>query len=85
MGEVKTTVDVHDELLLRAKRHAKETGQSLRAVIEEGLRLVLETPKETGYRLPDLRVGDPNGPNPLEKYTWPELRELIYGVWGLEQ
>ena len=46
MGEVKTTVDVHDELLLRAKRHAKETGQSLRGVIEEGLRLVLEKPRK---------------------------------------
>ena len=30
MGLMKTTVDIHDELLVRAKRHAKETGRPLR-------------------------------------------------------
>ena len=79
MGEVKTTVDVHDELLKRAKRHARETGQTLRAVIEEGLRLVLEKPPPTGYKLPDLRVGNPGDPNPLEHLTWDEMLELMYG------
>ena len=81
MGEVKTTVDVHDELLKRAKRHAKETGQTLRAVIEEGLRLVLEKPQMSGYKLPDLSIGDPNGPNPFEKFTWPEMLELSDREW----
>lgn len=81
MGEVKATVDVHDELLRRAKRHAKETGQTLRAVIEEGLRMVLEKPPPTGYKLPDLRVGDPNGPNPFEKFTFAEMLELSDRAW----
>ena len=36
----------------------------------------------TPYELPDLRVGDPQEPDPLERYSWPELRELIYdGSW----
>ena len=30
------------------------------------------------YRLPDVSVGDPDGPNPLEGLTWEELRDLIY-------
>ena len=30
------------------------------------------------FRLPDLSVGDPNGPNPLEGWTWEELRDRIY-------
>ncbi len=38
---VKTTLDIRDELLLQAKRHAKTTGRPLRAVVEEGLRTVL--------------------------------------------
>lgn len=81
MGEVKTTVDVHDELLRRAKRHAKETGQTLRAVIEEGLRMVLEKQPPPGYKLPDLRIGDPNGPNPFEKFTFAEMLELSERGW----
>lgn len=81
LGEVKTTIDVHDELLKRAKRHAKETGQTLRAVIEEGLRLVLEKPPPTGYKLPDLRVGNPDDPNPFEKYTFAEILEMSQREW----
>ncbi len=81
LGDVKTTIDVHDELLKRAKRHAKETGQTLRAVIEEGLRMVLEKPPPTGYKLPDLSVGDPNGPNPFEKFTFAEMLEMSEREW----
>ena len=76
---MKTTLDIHDELLIRAKRHAKETGRPLRAVVEEGLRQVLAGPfPRSTYRLPDLRVGNPNDPNPLEHLSWAELRDLIY-------
>ena len=82
MGSVKTTLDIHDELLTRAKRHAKETGRPLRAVVEEGLRCVLAAPAPVAYTLPDLRVGDPEEADPLERYSWPELRELIYGGDG---
>ena len=79
MATIKTTLDIHDELLARAKQHAKSTGRPLRAVVEDGLRHVLSTPAPSGYELPDLRVGDPQEPDPLERYSWPELRELIYG------
>ena len=82
MAPVKTTLDIHDELLVRAKRHAQSTGRPLRAVVEEGLRHVLSAPPLAGYELPDLRVGDPQEPDPLERYSWPELRELIYGGDG---
>ena len=80
---MKTTLDIHDELLARAKRHAKETGRPLRAVVEDGLRHVLKSSFPSApYTLPDLRVGDPDAPDPLERYAWPELRELIYGDPG---
>lgn len=82
---MKTTIDIHDELFMRAKRHARETGRPLRAVVEDGLRRVL-SPSHSGhsYVLPDLRVGDPAAADPLEQYSWPELRELIYGGSGTE-
>ena len=76
---MKTTIEIHDELLRRAKQRAKKTGRTLRSVVEEGLREVLaKEPVKNTYRLPDMRVGDPNGENPLEKYTWAELRDIIY-------
>ena len=76
---MKTTIDIQDELLTRAKRHARQTGRPLRAVVEEGLRLVLETPPRAGYELPDLSVGDSDGRDPLEQYSWSDLRAIIYG------
>ena len=79
MGAVKTTLDIHDELLARARRLAQRSGRPLRAVVEEGLRHVLATPAvRAGYRLPDLSVGDPDAPDPLEEYSWQDLRETIY-------
>ena len=77
---MKTTLEIHNELLTRAKRHAQETRRPLRAVVEEGLRLVLST--ETApepYVLPDHSFGGPEVHDPLAAYTWPELRDLIYG------
>ena len=77
---MKTTLDIHDELLNRAKRQARRTGRPLRALVEDGLRQVLSTgPGREQYRLPDLSVGNPDGRDPLEAYSWQDLRELIYG------
>lgn len=79
LGLVKTTVDIHDELLARAKRHARRTGRPLRAVIEEGLRQVLANPiPRQPYCLPDHSVGDVAGRDPLESYSWKDLRQVIY-------
>ena len=80
MGPMKTTLDIQDELLARAKRHARRTGRPLRAVVEEGLRQVLsrET-RRTHYRLPDHSVGERGSKDPMEAYSWQDLREVIYG------
>ena len=56
MGMMKTTLDIHDALLDRAKRHAKKTGRPLRAIVEDGLRQVLAVPVSPHhYQLPDLK------------------------------
>jgi len=80
-GSMKTTLDIHDALLLRAKRLSKRTGKTLRALVEEGLQHVLaqqgkEAPR---YILPDRAVGDPTRANPLETWSWQDLRDEIYG------
>jgi hypothetical protein len=77
---MKTTVEIADPLFDRAKRHARRTGRSMRALIEEGLRRVLEAETKPGaYALPDRSVGRPEDPDPLETLTWQDLRDEIYG------
>ena len=77
---MKTTIEISDSLLVRAKRHARKTGKPLRVLVEEGIRLVLERePARSGYRLPDRSVGKPDDKNPLEELSWQDLRDEIYG------
>ena len=77
---MKTTVDIQDELLVRAKRHARAAGLPLRAVVEEGLRQMLAgSAVRQSYKLPDCSTGNPEGADPLEAYSWQDLREMIYG------
>ena len=80
---MKMTQKSHDGRLIRAKQVATETHRPLRPIAEEGHRLVLDRPRPSAaYELPDLRQGDPCSADPLERYSWPELRELIYGDPG---
>ncbi len=77
---MKTTIDIGDVLLARAKRHARRSGKPLRALVEDGLRRVLDAePGRSKYELPDRSVGDAGGPNPLEALSWQDLRDEIYG------
>lgn len=76
---MKTTLDLSDDLLVRAKRAARQKGVPLRALVEEGLRLALETRPAGRYALPDRSVGKPGGRNPLEGLSWQDLRDEIYG------
>jgi hypothetical protein len=80
MAHVKTTLEIQDALLQRAKRHAKRTRQSLRSVVEDGLRRVLaEHAAPERFALVDASVGDPAAADPLEAYSWQDLRAEIYG------
>jgi hypothetical protein len=76
---VKTTIEIRDDLLVRAKQLAKRTGRPLRAVVEDGLRRVLaDAPKASAYELPDRSVGERGGKDPLEASSWQELKDEIY-------
>lgn len=78
--QMKITVEISNALLVRAKRHARSVGRPLRALIEDGLRRVLDAEAvRKRFHLPDLSVGHPRGPNPLEALSWPDLRDEIYG------
>src|SRR4029453_15391135 len=47
---MKTTVEVSNDLYRRAKAEAALRGRKLKDLIEEGLRFVLETPRESRRR-----------------------------------
>jgi predicted component of type VI protein secretion system len=51
--KMKTTVEVPDDLYRRAKSEAALSGRKLKDLVEEGLRLVLESPR-TGRKRPSL-------------------------------
>lgn len=76
---MKTTLDIQDALLLRAKESARRQGRSLRSIVEEGLRQVLASGRQRKrYELPDCSEGDSSAPDPLETYSWQDLRDIIY-------
>jgi len=80
IATVKTTIDIQDALLERAKRHAKRVRRPLRAIVEEGLRRVLsDRSPPAAYSLPDATVGDPEAADPLEALSWQDVRAEIYG------
>jgi len=77
---MKTTLDIKDELLVRAKKFAKRTGKPLRAVVEESLRRTLsQAEHQPAYELADVSFGDASADDPLETLTWQDLRDEIYG------
>lgn len=47
---MKTTVELSEELFRRAKAEAALRGRKFRDLVEEGLRLVLQTPRGEGRR-----------------------------------
>jgi hypothetical protein len=62
---MKTTVELPDELLIEAKRKAASERRPLRAIFEEGLRLVLRKPggrpRNKEVRLVTVKGGLPRG------------------------
>jgi len=80
---MKTTVEINDELLARAKTLAAEQKTTLRAIIEQGLRQVLKQQKlETPFKLEDASV-DGNGLQPeFADASWEEIRRAAYGDRG---
>jgi hypothetical protein len=56
-NHMKTTIDLTDYLFYAAKAQAEQTKTTLRALIEEGLRRVLQDqPTKKNFKLKDARV-----------------------------
>ncbi len=76
---MKTTIEIADDLLSRAKQLSRRQGKTLRAVVEDGLRQVLK--RETGTTVGRVRpvVFRKGGlSKEFVDAPWTALRDEIY-------
>ena len=79
MDGMKTTIEIADDLLLKAKRLASEQNTTLRNLTEEGLRKVIEereTPKPYIYKA--ITFGGKGFTPEFENASWDQIRDEIY-------
>jgi len=78
---MKTTLDLADPLLEEAKAVAAREGSTLRALVEEGLRIVLaRKTSRRRFRLRDASFKGGRGLHPefAARGGWSKLREAAY-------
>lgn len=81
---MKTTIDIANDLSIRARELAAKRGTTLRAVVEEGLRMALaEDRGEMQYRLPDKSVRGRGLHREFQTKPWSDILEASYGGRGL--
>lgn len=76
---MKTTVDLPDTLLAEAKERARRDGTTLRALLADGLRRVLDEPEPSGpgFSSPVFEGGAGVRPG-VDLTDWSQIRSLIY-------
>ena len=76
---MKTTVDIPEGLFKEAKKIAKRDNTTLKALIEEGLRRVLEERKHRKtFRLRKVTFKGKGLQSHLAGKSWDSIREVIY-------
>jgi len=77
---LKTTIEISDALLRRARALAARDGETLRALVEQGLqRIIAERARaRPGYKLPDASVGGKGVDPGFAGAPWDRLRDAIY-------
>ena len=77
---MKTTVEIPGPLLDAAKRFAARSGTTLRALVESGLRRILEDQalSADAFRLPDRSVAGKGLRPEYQDAEWSEVRSAAY-------
>lgn len=78
VSHMKTTIEISDAILERAKALAAREGTTVRALVEDGLRQVLRMRRAGQFLLRDASV-DGNGLTPeFQDAGWDKLRDALY-------
>ncbi|MBI3817376.1 MAG: DUF2191 domain-containing protein [Planctomycetes bacterium] len=77
---MKTTIEIADDLFERVRRVARERKTTVRALTEQGLRLVLQAKvKASKLRAWKPVIMDGTGPtDEFKDWNWEKLRDEIY-------
>lgn len=80
LWHMRTSIDIPDALLARARRLAEARGTTLREVVLDGLRAVVEQSprKASSFRLRDASFGDGGLVEGLQEGDWERIRDLAY-------
>ncbi|NER49255.1 MAG: type II toxin-antitoxin system VapB family antitoxin [Symploca sp. SIO1A3] len=86
---MKTTIEIDDALLLRAKQLAAERQQTLKSIMEAALRQFLDanTKPQTPFKLRKHSFRGCGLQSHLTQSNWTMIREQIYegqGDWSLD-
>lgn len=79
---MKTMIDIADGLLIDAKEHAEREGVALSALVEKGLRLVLDGQRRAapGFKLRDASVNGQGLQAEVQGKSWDEIRAMAYDI-----
>ena len=77
---MKTTLDIADPLLEQVRAIAARDGETLRSLVEQGLRRVVaeRAVKAKPFKLRDASVGTPGAPSVYESLSADEKLALMY-------
>jgi hypothetical protein len=79
VSHMKTTIDIAEPLLTRAKQVAQTEGVTLRELVEDGLRQVLAQRQQRGsFRLRRATFGGDGLQPDVVEGSWTRIRDLIY-------
>jgi len=76
---MKMTIDISNELLIKAKEFAVKRRTTLSAIIEQGIRNMLKE-QQSGehYVLPDMSVGGNGLQADFRDKTWSDFRDAAH-------
>lgn len=76
---MKTTIEISDAILEQAKAMATGEGVTLRSLVEEGLRRVLQARQhESEFKLRDASFSGKGLQPQVRDGSWERIREIIY-------
>lgn len=83
---MKTTIDIADNLFLKAKEVARREGTTLKALVDEGLEHVLrERERRRRSRIELVTFGGEGLAPEWRDRGWDAIRDEIYGLSGTEK